>query len=108
MIKASLRIENDVAHGVARSGADGPLALRVAGQTADGVADAIMKADKPLGVEVLVASTQGKFCMSQPARNTFFKALAEPHTVLVYDRPQKVLAILVPTQGVVLIASGEG
>jgi len=107
LVKSALLVENDAERAVFRLADNGVLALQVVDLSADQMANDLMAIDKGLGLDVLTATTIGKTCMTAMAQNTMFQALAEPHTILVYDRAAHATGVFVPTLGVVVIASGE-
>lgn len=107
MVKSALVLEDNLERGIYRHREGGLMALRVAGANANQVANTLMTIDKGLGLAVLAANTQALDCMNDKAKATFFKGLSAPHSVLVYDTDQRAVALLVPTEGLVLFASGD-
>lgn len=107
-VKSALPVTRDVVQMRREIVARGAAALDMPGQAADAGLVAMANHHRATGMAMRRAGLEAKACMDAQSESVFRHALDEARTVLAWDGARRALILMMPGEGLLVVAMGEG
>lgn len=107
-VKSALPVTRDVAQMRREIVARGAAALDTPGQAADTALVAMANHHRETGMAMRRAGIEARACMDAQSESVFRHALDEARTVLAWDGRRRALMLMMPGEGLLVVAMGEG
>ena len=107
-VKSALPLTRDVATMHREIAARGAAALDDPGQAGDAALVAMANHDRETGMAMRRAGLEARACMDARSESVFRHALDDGQTVLGWDGARRALILMMPGEGVLVVAMGEG
>jgi hypothetical protein len=107
-VKSALPVTRDVARMRREIAARGAAALDMPGLDADAVLAAMTDHDRETGMAMRRAGLEARACMDARSESVFRHALDGGRTVLGWDAARRALFLMMPGEGLLIVAMGEG
>lgn len=107
-VKSALPVTRDVAQMRREIAGRGAAALDLPGQTADAAMVAMVNHHRETGMAMRRAGLGARACMDDRSESVFRHALDDDRTVLGWDGTRGALMLLMPGEGLLVVAMGEG
>ena len=107
-VKSALPVTRDVARMRREIEGRGAAALDVPGMAADAVLAAMTDHDRETGMAMRRAGLEARACMDARSESVFRHALDGGRTVLGWDAARRALFLMMPGEGLLIVAMGEG
>jgi hypothetical protein len=107
-VKSALPVTRDVATMQREIAGRGAAALDVPGMTADAALVAMANHHRPTGMAMRRAGLEARACMDARGESAFRHALDDGRTVLGWDAGRGALVLMMPGEGLLVVAMGEG
>jgi len=106
-IKSAVRVESDPEVALYHLGRDGVVAIEPSvGMTANDVTETIATRDFPMAVSVIRVGQSAQPCMAGDYQTAVYRAVNDPHTVLILDAEDVALTILDRTNNRIFYLKG--
>ena len=105
-VKSALPVTSDVAAMQRAIAGRGAAALDLPGRAADAALVAMANHDRPTGMAMRRAGLEARACMDGQAESAFRHALEDRRTVLAWDSARGALVMLMPAEGLLIVAMG--
>jgi len=107
-VKSALPVARDVVRMRREIAGRGAAALDVPGQAADKSLVAMANHDRATGMAMRRAGLEARACMDAQSESVFRHALDDGRTVMGWDGARGALMLLMPGEGLLVVAMGEG
>jgi len=107
-VKSALPVTRNVARMRREIAGRGAAALDVPGQAADAALVAMTNHHRATGIAMRRAGLEARACMDVRSESAFRHALDDSSTVLGWDGTRDALLLLMPGEGLLVVAMGEG
>jgi len=107
-VKSALPVTRDVATMHRAIAARGAAALDHPGQAADSVLVTMANHDRETGMAMRRAGLEARACMDDRSESVFRHALDDGRTVLGWDGARRALILMMPGEGLLVVAMGGG
>ena len=107
-VKSALPVTRDVAQMRREIAGRGAAALDAPWQAADAALVAMANHHRATGMAMRRAGLEAKACMDAQSESVFRHALDEARTVLAWDGARRALILMMPGEGLLVVAMGEG
>ncbi len=107
-VKSALPVTRDVAQMRREIAGRGAAALDLPGQAADAALVAMANHHRETGMAMRRAGIEARACMDARSESVFRHALDDGETVLAWDGARRALLLMMPGEGLLVVAMGEG
>ncbi|MDZ7709847.1 MAG: hypothetical protein U5K36_07050 [Roseovarius sp.] len=107
-VKSALTVTSDVAQMRREIAGRGAAALDAPGQGADEVLVAMANHHRETGMAMRRAGLEARACMDRRSESVFRHALDDGRTVVGWDGARRALILMMPGEGLLVVAMGEG